>query len=495
MEKEPNFFERNKKKSLLALLLLFIRGRGKYAVILLVLCFASFTTVALSVDKAAFMANHPSLASILQVFGWGSSLKDKASSQDMFSADFRNGKSFAFWSNFFKKINAPLPPASQSLAMAYLNGSTEGLGGSIPKEEVQKVGPSEVDGVAQKDRSSYDEGVDLSSLFNDIKEGGTENSQGTWARFGDTLANLYGPNGDPYANKDVLLNDVSTSNGGNINDLLDSASAKIPAVDPQEKKQSGRASGFAWKKMGSSSKNFGANASGNKKAIGQLGETVALSNVAAYKTDNMEQAVTYSGVVFDNTDSAGATLTSGFDTGVALTSTGESDSYVESSIQSAGEMQESMEACQNATNSDGQIITDDTNEINEIGTNMGNPPKCCSKSAVKRWNKKCDRMYELCTEINEKQAHMESVCQTYSAATQDTTASANNDCSTYQSIKIKTCSKWKCFFAILLVILTLGLLLPIIAAVVIVSYASNSGATSGVMGFINNLVNKIAGGD
>ena len=159
-----NFFERHKKKSALGLLLLFLKGRGKYFLILLLALFASAPLVVTSDSFKAF-TNHPAVAAALKAIGLAA---PEFNDRDMIAEAAHNsaGKKSSYWQKYFRKINAPLPSGKFS-SMKYLNGDIKDLGpAQINDRSKNKYG---IKGVAneaneQEKGTQSGGGVDLSQL-------------------------------------------------------------------------------------------------------------------------------------------------------------------------------------------------------------------------------------------------------------------------------------------------------------------------------------------
>ena len=131
-------------------------------------------------------------------------------------------------------------------------------------------------------------------------------------------------------------------------------------------------------------------------------------------------------------------------------------------------------------------MSEDGKKIDETAKTLGKPPKCCS-SGVGAWNSKIRSIIGYCNDFNVHEAQQAAACQI---------TSKPMNCSSYNKMIIKPCKKWKCWLAIILMILLGGLfgIIGMIAVGVMIGGSMAGLFGPQMSGFVESIVSLVASG-
>ncbi len=458
------FVEKHKRKSILAALLLIFQGRAKYVAILLVVTIMSVPFVISGETLGRIIELRP-VASFLRSVGMGSvvSAINPKYSNDLMRAALdkaaADSKAESFWNKFLKSVNATLPPAGSPSSMEMLRGGADLFGAPELKGPVPNK-PGQVKGVVnaeERERGDAPDGVDLNSL---LAAGQPGEGSGLYGDLmGQNLAGRYEGGGSfgsnsPYVGGALSGGGLSASgrSSGMFNNAVDQAAGKVPVPGKPQKvntKTMGRVSGFSWRNVGyKNQKNKIDVQMGNKKPMFQLAQTFAMT-ASAFKSRNSstEYQAAYTGSTYDGNDvNAEAIQTD------AVAPAIPDGSYTGDLMTGVQGMQDAARTCSDAQGTHGAKMSEDGKLMDDTSKTLGKPPKCCSHGAVDSWNGKIDRIISYCNDFNVHEAQLAAACQNKSSPM---------DCSSYNGMHIKKCSKWKCWLSIIIAIfmIVLGALL------------------------------------
>jgi len=470
---KDNFFEKHKKKSLGALLLLFLKGRGKYFAVLFLALFVSAPLVVTSDAFKAF-TNHPAVAAVLRTFGLGA---PEYSDKDMIAQAAHNsaGKKSSYWQKYFSKVNAPLPSGKFS-SMKFLNGDISDIGPAEIKDKTKnKYGIKGVANEANKNETgATGDGVDLSRMIAMARGGGEagDEQNGDESAEGKDSAYRAMELGSNSAFAPFMGSKTIMSKGGadNKNSALASkvsreVGERIPrSGNPRKMASAGRVSGFSWRKMGRTKR---ANAftgahRGNKLAKTQMNEAYAYASLLLTSDNDITPEVddSISGGIFDGNSVSGDLL----DTGEPIVVP--SGSYA-SNLSAANSRMGDIEQCMNgfsAAEEETSSILAKSQEIMD-GMDFENPPGCSywprAKRRRDRWNDKVNQLKKNCYEAENviKKASSENCAGVNIGAGSANSGSEAVGCEKFNDYKIN-CSFGQALLATLgfaFVIMTLGL--------------------------------------
>lgn len=402
-----NFFERNKKKSAAGLLLLFLKGRGKYILILFLALFASAPLVVTSDAFKAF-TNHPAVAAVIRSLGLGGY---QFNDSDMLAQAAHNsgGKKSSYWQKYFKAINSPLP-TGKFTSMKYLKGDISDLGPvKISDKKKNKYG---IKGVANEENAGTENpavqsGVDLSGLVAAARgettdlDGATALSDSTTMELGVNSA--FGPfvgqktvmsNGGAINKKDSLANNISKDFAARV-PKASSSSNKSPKAG----KRTGRASSFAWNKMarGKRAGAFNPNAKkGRTPSMTNMIEAYAYSR-SATESDMVATIDTLAGAPFDGNPVEESVL----DTGepISMPSGSSYAGYVSAGIGISDDFAD----CGNALQKANDETVDEIEENSATYNDLGSRPSCSWRKAGarRRYNRKLEKIRKNCVKIED----------------------------------------------------------------------------------------------
>ena len=501
------FVEKHKRKSELAALLFIFQGRTKYVGIMLIVMLLSVPFV-ISGETLNSIMELPPIAAFLKTVGLGSviSTLNPKYSNDLLKAAMakaaEDSDQNSFWAKFLKSINATLPPAGSPSSMAMLRGGGDIFGLPQIKEGKDGLrGPGQVKGVVNQEERAKGEGggdVDLEGLLASGGAGGGKDGGLYGDVMGQNLAGRFGDGGSaagagPYLNRTAMSGPGMTAGGqaaGMYNHVLGQAASKVPVPGAPQRvntKRMGRVSGFSWKNVGYKTSKAKVDIKlTSKQPMFQLAQTFAMTGSAfKAKDSSMEYQAAYTGTTYDGNDSnLDAIQTDATSPVVPDTS------FTGDILNTVGGMQQQAKDCSDAQGVQGANMSADGKAMDDTARSLGSPPKCCS-SGVGAWNDKIDRVTYLCNDFNANEAILSAKCQN---------KSSQMDCGGYSHMKISPCSKWKCWLAIILMILLAfltfgGSLMAALAVGVIAGGSMLGGSMFGPIGdIVSGFISKIAGG-
>jgi len=450
------FIEKHKRKSLLALLLMLFRGRTKYIVLLIIIILFSIPFVATSDMVERFFGLSP-VRYAVKLLGLESvmaSINPKYSG-DILKATFDKLKQEYEANSLWNKITGGVEDRSGIGTLAMVRaGEGFGLEDKAGKKSKDK-NTAGIDGVVDKENAEKGEGADGVN-FDDIISGrlskdslglsGLNLGKGSFPYSSNSIG--YGP----YADKSLFgagKGGIGYAGKSNLSSSsLNNIKNNVPNVsDPTLKKgkvktaKMGNLTAFGWKNVGYTKKGskVDVNVSGSKRALFQMGETLATTSMAYKQNPAYEYQATYTGSTYDGTSVSGDIINTAGDTNTTLPDTG----YVSDIIDSSQHWQEIAQKCQEAQAVHGTNISKLQDEIDEISKTMTNPPKCCKN--VSSWNNKVNTLVQKCNQLNNESTLLAQKCGSQNPQTV-------NCQQTYGKLYIKPCSKWKCWLGFILAI-------------------------------------------
>lgn len=476
------FIERHKRKSLWALLLLFLRGRGKYLALLVVIILFSLPFVATSDMVERFFGLSP-IRYMVKLFGFESvmasinpkystdilkavfdRLKDEYSRSHPLLRGSKEESREGIGTLAYVKVGDALK--DRKLEYKEKDGKKKAQGGK------EYPGGNEIDGVVDEREGKVD-GVDLSDILGGgllrneglLGNGGLLGSSGFYGLsrsdglYGDGV--FGGSRLARFSAKDLL---ASFSGKGGVGrrsiaeDALSLSQKGVPSVNSPtlkrggvkvrrgesvtnlrggvEVRRSGSVTAFGWRNVGYIKEGAGlsVNITGNRRALFQMGETMATTAMAylqnpAYETQQAYIASTYDGlkipqdmVVTSQEQDIGSIDTA----------------YVSQVVDSAQELGEMAKRCQEAQSVHGTRIGSLQKQIDNILKTMTNPPSCCDHGAVAAWNNKVSTIIGLCNQLNTEAKALGEKCNNPNPQL--------SDCGGYANLYIKPCKCKKGFF-------------------------------------------------
>jgi len=447
------FIQRHKRKSLIAALLLLFRSRVRYVILFLVVAGVSAPFV-VSQDMLYRLVMLPPVNYVLKAAGLQGFIAtiNPAYSNEIFQAAmqramYESGQD-SVWNQFLRGMS-PMggtggPSSLAMLRAEYLaraaeeerekarsaRGRADQVKGAVSDEEKARSGGA--DAVDFESYLASYSGADEGGGFGYMDQGGGSDG----AAYPFMNRTLLGPGGGP-AGRD----------SGVYSGAMSKAASGVPVPgNPKavKGKNMGRVSGFSWR---NASYNRGASKSPGSRinrqgAIFRLSETFAMTG-AAYRnpTASSEYQASYTGSTYDGnsvdneeiqTDDAPPPVPD--------------NAWVTNTIGGASELSDMAEHCSKVSGEQSAIISENTKKIDDISKTLGKPPKCCKHGAVDRWNGKIERIKALCIDNNTRQGIISQACQNPSNTDQV-------NCNQYNKMKIKKCSKLKCFLSIILAII------------------------------------------
>jgi hypothetical protein len=498
------FIERHKRKPLLALLLLLFRGRSKYIALLVIVILFSLPFVATSDMIERFFGLSP-VKYMLKFLGLESvvaSINPKYST-DIIKATFDRLKQETKGYSLWNKAGLGEEDRGERGTLAFVkvddeifkkkegkNGKT-GRDVDIGYSNEKEGGNKEVDLDDIISGKSGDLGLSLNSdLFS--KGFGNKFGGGLLGNSGFDGSSAFGKNTfgsyGPFIAKDTFQGSknnfgVDYKGKGSIGlNALDNIKGNIPDVSNLSLSKKGKVkvskmgslTAYGWKNVGYTKKGavVDVNTSGSRRALFQMGETLATTSMAYKQNPAYEYQAAYTGATYDgNSLNLNIVQTAG-DSNTTLPNTG----YVSDVIGSAEHWVEIANKCQDAQAVHGTAISKLQDEIDKISKTMTNPPKCCKHGAVSKWNSKVSQLVEKCNQINSHSVSLANECG-------NSTPQTVNCQSTYGELYIKPCSKWKCW---------LGIIIEIVGALIGFLIAGPVGAVIGAaIGFAVGTVASI----
>jgi len=505
------FVEKHKRKSVLAFLLLLFQGRAKYVGVLLIITMLSVPFV-ISGDTLGRILELRPVAAFLRTVGLGSivSTINPKYSNDLLRAALDRAASDSeqnsFWQKFLKSINATLPPGGGPSSLAMIRGGADDIFGppELKDGKYGKTKPGQVKGAVndeEKARGEGADGVDLQGLLAGAGAGYGEGAGEGGGLYGDLMGrNMSGAFGSgsgsgsgPYANRTLLSGPGGTGGGRGASmygNAVKQSASKVPVPSSPAKvntKKMGRVSGFSWKNVGYQTKSAKMDTKlGSKKPMFQLAETFGMTGTAFKEKDSAyEYQASYVGSTYDGNDVSLDVVQADGEGAPVIPDT----SFTGDLITGAGDLQEMAEECADAQGTHGAKMSEDGKLMDDTAKTLGKPPKCCS-SGVGAWNSKIDRIIGYCNDFNVNEAQLAAKCQNKSSPM---------DCGSYSKMKIKPCSKWKCWLAVFLMIFLGFLFFGLIGALIVGVLAAGSmmgGSMFGPIGdMIGGFISKVAGGE
>jgi len=464
------FIEKHKRKSLLALLLLLFRGRSKYIALLVIVIIFSLPFVATSDMVERFFGLSPVryLVKFLGLESVVASINPKYST-DIIKAAFDKLKQEASEYSLWNKVGLVEDAREGRGTLAFVKVDDEifktksgkNKGFDIKYDNTKK-GNEEDSAEVNLDDIIAGRGAGGPSLNNGLFGKGFDSGGLFGSSFGDitgsgSVIGSYGP----FIGK----NTFSSRKGDNIgvgyngkgsigSSALDEIKNNIPQVSAISVNKKGKIkvtkmgslSAYGWKNVGYTKKgsNVDVKISGSRRALFQMGETLATTSMAYKQNPAYEYQAAYTGATYDGNSLNLDIISTSNDTNTTIPDT----SYVSDVIDSSQHWQEIAKKCQDSQATHGTQISKLQDEIDEILKTMGNPPKCCKHGAVKKWNSKVSQLVQKCSEIN---SHHQALASDCGSSTNQTV----NCHQSYGKMYIKPCSKWKCWLGIILAIVGL----------------------------------------
>lgn len=476
------FIEKHKRKSLLALLLMLLRGRTKYITLLVLIILFSIPFVASSDMIERFFGLSPVryMVKLLGLESVMASINPKYSG-DIVKATFDRLKEEYEANSLWNKI---LGGVEDREGMGTLAMVKAGEGFDEKNLKNRKENNGDINGVVDRDDSKAGEGADGVD-FNDILSGrlskdslglnglniGGESYSGNSMGYGAYLdKNTFGKGkeGLIYSGKNNIASSSMNSIKNNIPNVSD------PTLKKGKVKSSkmGNLTAFGWKNVGYTKKGskVDVNISGSKRALFQMGETLATTSMAYKQNPAYEYQAAYTGSTYDGTSLTGDVINTAGDTNTTLPDTG----YVSDVIDSVKHWVEVAAKCQEAQAVHGTNVSKLQDEMDEISKTLTNPPKCCKN--VSSWNNKVNTLVQKCNQLNYELSELGKKCL-------NPNPQSINCQQTYGKLYIKPCSKWKCW---------LGFILAIVGALIGFLIAGPIGAVIGAaIGFSVGTIGSI----
>jgi len=494
------FVEKHKRKSVLAALIFIFSGRAKYISITLLVLALSVPFV-VSGETLNAMIELPGVSAFLRSIGLGSvvSAVNPKYSNDLLRAALDKAASDSeqnsFWQKFLKSVNATLPPAGSPSSMAMLRGGGDIFGTPELKDEVarQKRGAGQVKGSLNDEERAKGENADEVNLEGLLAGGAGAGGYGDM--MGENLAANFadggaGGNSAPYMNRTMFAGRGATAGqaAGQYGSVMSKSASKVPVPGSPQKvntKRMGRVSGFTWKNVGYKTNNAKVDIKlGSKKPMFQLAQTFGMTGAAFKSKDSaLEYQAAYTGSTYDGNDANLDVI----ETDAGAPSVPDT-SFTGDLIDGAVEAQELAKACSDAQGTHGAAMSEDGKKMDDTARTLGKPPKCCS-SGVGAWNAKIASIMSYCYDFNAHEAQLSAACQNKSSPM---------DCGSYSKMKIKPCSKLKCWLMIIIMIvlaLLFGAGLLVAAIIGVVAGASMMGGDmfGPIGGMIEGFISKMAG--
>ncbi len=284
--------------------------------------------------------------------------------------------------------------------------------------------------------------------------------------FGSGVGADYGP----YMNRNFIggKSGVADRNESMFNAAMSSKDIPEPR-DPKtgkirNPKKMGRLSGFNWKNVGYRSKGSAMDVriNSSRRALFQASEAFTMTAAAYKQNPSYETQSSYVGATYDGneinadvvaTDSVPSLPNAGFTGGL---------------MASAGAWSEMADKCAKANETEGAKISQYEKEMTDLAPQLRNRPKCCKHGAVDRYNNNVvEKMRALCKKINTASSNLGAACQN--------STPQQYDCGkTYDNMRVKKCSKRKCWLGFLL-----GILMIVVGALLTI-FTAGIGAAIGV---------------
>lgn len=461
------FVERHRRKSLLAALLLLFRGRAKYVVLLLMVLGASAPFV-VSQDMLYRLVQFAPVSYILRATGLGSVITslNTSYSNDILKAAIERAMyesdQDSAWNNLLRGMSGAMAGAGAGAgsSLGMLRGGEDLYRAAADGRDGKggKGRPGEVAGAvsdADKARGDGADAVDFEDyLAGAAGAGGAGDGSGFGFMGGRGGSGSFGGSlgqNSPFMNRAILGRGpgVGGAADGMYGGAMNQAASKVPVAGnpkPVSGQRMGRVSGFSWRNSGYRGPGAGSAGSRINKqgAMFRLAETFTMTG-AAYKnpTASSEYQASHVGSTYDG-NAVGLQEIQTDTTPPAIPD----NSWTSDLLQGAGELMEQAQHCSRVASQETTHISENSDKIDEITSNMGKPPKCCNGGAVDRWNGKVEQIKALCKDNNSRNSRISAACQSEDKPV---------NCDNYNKMKIKKCSKLKCWIGIILAILLIGI--------------------------------------
>ncbi len=452
------FVERHRRKSLLAALLLLFRGRAKYVVLLLMVLGISAPFV-VSQDMLYRLVQFAPVSYILRATGLGSVITsfNTSYSNDILKAAieramYESGQD-SLWNNFLRGMSGSMAGAGAGSSLGMLRGG-EDLYRAAADGKASKGKPGEVAGAVSDADKARGDGADAVD-FEDYLAGAGGSGDGSGFGFMDGrggqgfFGGALGQN-SPFMSRTMLGRGpgVGGAADGMYGGAMNQAASKVPVAGnprPVSGQRMGRVSGFSWRNSGYRGPGAGSAGSRINKqgAMFRLAETFTMTG-AAYKnsTASSEYQASHVGSTYDGN----AVGLQEIQTGTTPPAIPD-NSWTSDLLTGAGELMEQAQHCSRVASQETTHISENADKIDEITSSMGKPPKCCNGGAVNRWNGKVEQIKALCKDNNTRNSRISAACQSEDKPV---------NCDNYNKMKIKKCSKLKCWISIILAILMIA---------------------------------------
>jgi len=461
------FIERHKRKTLLALLLLLFRGRTKYIALLVIVILFSLPFVATSDMIERFFGLSP-VQYMLKFLGLESvvaSINPKYST-DIIKATFDRLKQETQGYSLWNKAGICEEDRGERGTLAFVkvddeifkkkegkNGKT-GRKVDIGYRNEEEGGNKEVDLDDIISGKSGDLGLSLNTdLFSNgfgsrFGDGLFENSgSGGGSDFGRNTFGSYGP----FIAKDTFQGSknnfgVDYKGKGSIGlNALDNIKGNIPDVSNLSLNKKGKVkvskmgslTAYGWKNVGYTKKGavVDVNTTGSRRALFQMGETLAMTSMAYKQNPAYEYQAAYTGATYDGNKINADLITTNNEPSTTLPDT----AYVGDMISSSQEWEKLAKKCSDSQSTNGTAVSKLQKEIDDLLKHNKPPSTCCKCGAVKRWNRIVDQIIDRCRKINFHLSQLAIDCQ--NSAPQQIDCNGN-----YGKLYMKCCKCKKGFF-------------------------------------------------
>jgi len=462
------FIEKHKRKSILGLLLLLFRGRSKYIALLVIVILFSLPFVATS-DMIERFFGISAVRYLVKLFGLESviaSINPKYST-DIIKATFDRLKQETRDYNLWNKIGLGEENRGERGGLQFVKVDDEIFN---KKEGKTKKGERDVDVGYSRDKEGGegDREVDLDDIISG--KGGDLGlslnsdlfSNGFGSRFGGGLfgnsgfggssafgKNTFGSYG-PFIAKDTFQGSknnfgVNYKGKGSIgSNALDNIKGNIPDVSNLSLSKKGKVkvskmgslTAYGWKNVGYTKKGavVDVNTSGSRRALFQMGETLATTSMAYKQNPAYEYQAAYTGATYDGNKINADLITTNNEPSTTLPDT----AYVGDMISSLEEWEKLAKKCSDSEAIHGTAVSELQKEIDDLLKHNKPPKTCCKCSAVKRWNSVVDQVIDRCRKINSHLSQLAVDCQN--------SAPQQIDCyGTYGKLYMKCCKCKKGF--------------------------------------------------
>jgi|GEM_PF-6212561 len=435
------FFYKNRKKTLLGLLLLFLRSKtGIFAVLFVALLAASLLV------KTSVLMNIPGFRTVLVAMGISEKAQAQLSKESVFSIAMNKsrGQDGFLTAALFKRTQEQLPSsrtsidlvtggrdeAAQNPSISVSNKSIKGI--LTPDEQRRGDGAQ---GVPIGDTSA---GRVTAGEERAAEDNGMQSIEYAFSQNPSPNVSIFGAGGSAGGGRFV--------NGGGRNGRNGSSGGSSGVIG-----NSGRLGSFSWKDMmvGKKAVNHSLRGLG-KTSIRRLSEAFAAAVVASSRKYAYEMTTSYSGTVYDGSQLVPVQIDfAGVGEGALLNP---DQKYVTQVFSTSEEAAKSAERCQNSldghmTNAsemgkkfDAQLAKFRKNP-DDPDSAMKKPPKCCKAG---RWNEDVAKLVESCNAYMAEENNLSTGCGNIAS---------QSHCSDYAQMRVKPCGWLKCYLSVIIGVL------------------------------------------